>query len=91
MYIFIYCLDSLLCDNDGEIYSPHKQDMSRITYISVGKKAKDERHGKDGKYITVSKEGRVCFWKSDLTLQRSELVRLTMYTKTYTVYVLCST
>jgi len=46
--------------------------------MSVGKKAKGERHGKDGKYITVSKEGRVCFWKSDLTLQRSELVRPTI-------------
>ena len=42
--------------------------------MSVGKKTQDERHSKDGKYITVSKEGRVCFWKSDLTLQRSELV-----------------
>jgi len=59
-------------------YSPHKQDMSRITYINVGKKTQNERHSKDGKYITVSKEGRVCFWKSDLTLQRSELVRPTI-------------
>ena len=54
--------------------SPHKQDMSRITYITVGKYS-NERH-KDGKYITVSREGRVCFWKSDLTLQRSEMVGL---------------
>ena len=57
--------------------------MSRITYITVGKYS-NERH-KDGKYITVSREGRVCFWKSDLTLQRSEMVSLKDTLSSYSI------
>ena len=54
--------------------------------MSVGKKTQDDRHNsKDGKYITVSKEGRVCFWKSDLTLHRSELVCI----YTFCQYTVC--
>ncbi len=60
--------------------SPHRNILSRITALTnVTRGGNSNRNGddcdsnpgKEGNIVTVSKDGLICFWKRNLTLNRT--------------------
>ena len=68
-------------------FSPHKDTVSRITVLTNvvrggksdggggGGEECEGNIGKEGNIVTVSKDGLICFWKSNLTLNRTIQVK----------------
>ena len=69
--------------------SPHKSILSRITALTNvargGNSCRsadegDANLGREGNIVTVSKDGLICFWKSNLTLNRTIQVSMLVLT-----------
>ncbi len=63
------------------LHSPHKNPLSRITAMTNvvrggGGSYKNGEDPKEGNIVTVSKDGLVSFWKSNLTLNRTVQVSM---------------
>ena len=63
------------------LYSPHKNPLSRITAMTNvvrggGGSYKNGDDPKEGNIVTVSKDGLISFWKSNLTLNRTVQVSM---------------
>lgn len=59
------------------LHGPHRETVSRITFLpSLSRRGHEnsgpelERGDVEGRFVSACKDGSICFWKSNFTLQR---------------------